>query len=50
VYRGKEAVMRWWREWLTAWETVEFDYELMDAGDRVVASQSKALEAAGFEE
>jgi hypothetical protein len=36
VYRGKEAVLRWWREWLDAWETVEFDYELVDAGDRVV--------------
>jgi SnoaL-like domain len=36
VYRGKEAVMRWWREWLAAWETVEFEYELVDAGDRVV--------------
>ena len=36
VYRGKDAVLRFWREWLAAWETVEFEYELADAGDRVV--------------
>jgi len=37
VFRGKEAVRRWWGEWLGAWEAVEFEYELLDAGDRVVA-------------
>src|SRR5437016_6183930 len=36
VYRGKEAVRRFWREWLAAWETVQFEYELLDAGERVV--------------
>jgi hypothetical protein len=36
VYRGIEAVKGFWREWLAAWEIVEFDYELVDAGDRVV--------------
>jgi ketosteroid isomerase-like protein len=36
VYRGTDAVRRWWREWLAAWEIVEFEYELLDAGDRVV--------------
>jgi ketosteroid isomerase-like protein len=36
VYRGREAVLRFWREWLAAWETVEFEYELLDAGHRVV--------------
>jgi ketosteroid isomerase-like protein len=36
VYRGQEAVRRYWREWLTAWETVQFEYELVDAGDSVV--------------
>jgi ketosteroid isomerase-like protein len=36
VHRGREAVVRWWREWLAAWQTVEFEYELVDAGDRVV--------------
>jgi ketosteroid isomerase-like protein len=37
VYRGVEAVRQWWRNWLAAWETTEFEYELVDAGDRVVA-------------
>ena len=36
VYRGIEAVRGFWREWLAAWEIVEFEYELVDAGDRVV--------------
>jgi hypothetical protein len=36
VYRGRDAVQRFWREWLAAWETFRFDYELVDAGDRVV--------------
>jgi SnoaL-like domain len=35
VFHGKDAVRRWWDEWLAAWETVEFDYELVDAGERV---------------
>lgn len=37
VHRGKEAVRLWWREWLAAWQPYEFEYELIDAGDRVVA-------------
>ena len=37
VYRGIEAVRQLWREWFTAWETLRFEYELVDAGDRVVA-------------
>jgi len=37
VYRGVEGVRRFWREWLSAWETVQFEYELIDAGDRVAA-------------
>jgi hypothetical protein len=36
VYRGKEAVRDFWREWLAAWEVVQVEYELVDAGDRVV--------------
>ena len=36
VYRGIEAVRQFWREWLAAWETQSFEYELVDAGDRVV--------------
>ena len=36
VYRGTDAVRRFWREWLAAWDTVRFEYQLVDAGDRVV--------------
>jgi hypothetical protein len=36
VYHGREAVIDWWRKWLDAWEAVEFEYELVDAGDQVV--------------
>jgi len=36
VYRGPEGVRQFWREWLSAWETVQFDYQLVDAGDSVV--------------
>ena len=43
VYRGKEAVRQWWGEWLSAWETVEFEYTLVDAGDRVVALIDKRM-------
>ena len=37
VYQGPEGVRQFWRDWLAAWETVQFEYELVDAGDRVVA-------------
>jgi SnoaL-like domain len=36
VYRGRDAVKRFWHEWLAAWETIRFEYELVDAGDRAV--------------
>ena len=36
VYRGADAVRQFWREWLAAWESLQFEYELVDAGDRVV--------------
>jgi hypothetical protein len=38
VYRGVEDVRGFWREWLGAWETVEFEYELVDAGSRCSTS------------
>ena len=37
VYRGVDGVQRFWREWLASWETVSFEYELIDAGDLVLA-------------
>jgi hypothetical protein len=36
VYRGADQVRQFWQEWFSAWETVEYDYELVDAGERVV--------------
>ena len=36
VYRGIEASRQFWREWFAAWETLQFEYELVDAGDRAV--------------
>jgi limonene-1,2-epoxide hydrolase len=37
VYHGPEGVAAFWRAWLEAWDTVQFEYELIDAGNRVVA-------------
>ena len=37
VCRGTEAVRQWWREWFGAWEALQFEYELVEAGDRVIA-------------
>jgi len=45
VFWGKDDVRRWWGEWLGAWETVEFEYELLDAGDRVVALLDQRMRA-----
>ena len=36
VYRGIEASSRLWREWFAAWETLTFEYELVDGADHVV--------------
>jgi ketosteroid isomerase-like protein len=36
VYRGVEAAAQWWRDWYSAWEALRYEYELIDAGDRVV--------------
>jgi pimeloyl-ACP methyl ester carboxylesterase/ketosteroid isomerase-like protein len=45
VYHGLDGVAEFWREWLSAWETVEFEYELIDAGDRVVALINQHMRA-----
>jgi SnoaL-like domain len=37
VYRGIEAVRQYWREWYAAWEILRYEFELVDAGERVVA-------------
>jgi ketosteroid isomerase-like protein len=38
VYRGRDEVMRFLKEWLASWDTYEAGVDqLVDAGDRVVA-------------
>jgi hypothetical protein len=36
VYHGAEEVWQFWQNWFEAWETVQVEYELVDAGQRVV--------------
>ena len=36
VYRGTDSVRRFWEAWFSAWETLQFNYELVDAGEHVV--------------
>jgi SnoaL-like domain len=36
VYRGRDEARQFWQEWLSAWETLSFEYELVDAGERVL--------------
>jgi hypothetical protein len=37
VYHGWEGARRMWMDWLSAWDNVHFEYELVDAGENVVA-------------
>jgi ketosteroid isomerase-like protein len=38
VYRGREGVSAFWREWLSAWRDLQFEVEdVLDAGENVVA-------------
>jgi ketosteroid isomerase-like protein len=38
VYHGHDAIRKYWRRWLEAWEDLEFSVsEYIDAGDDVVA-------------
>jgi ketosteroid isomerase-like protein len=37
VYRGHDGVRAYWRRWFEAWSDLEFEFELRDAGDDVVA-------------
>jgi ketosteroid isomerase-like protein len=36
VYRGHEGIRTFWRLWLVAWKDIEYDREILDAGDEVV--------------
>jgi hypothetical protein len=37
VYRGIDAVRHYWREWYAAWEMLDYGFELVDAGEQIVA-------------
>jgi hypothetical protein len=37
VYRGIDAVRHYWREWYAAWEMLDYGFELVDAGEHIVA-------------
>src|SRR5215217_5947741 len=37
VYRGIDAVRQYWRQWFAAWQVLEYEFRVLDAGDRVVA-------------
>jgi ketosteroid isomerase-like protein len=37
VYQGIEGARQWLREWFAAWGGLQFEYDVVDAGDRVVA-------------
>jgi len=44
VYHGHEGVRTFWRTWLAAWETVDFEYEeFIDAGDQVLSILSQRM-------
>jgi SnoaL-like domain len=36
MHRGADEVRQFWQEWFSAWDSVQYDYELLDAGERVV--------------
>ena len=36
VARGSEEVRRWWGRFLDAWQTVDSEFQVLDAEDRVV--------------
>jgi hypothetical protein len=37
-FRGTAEVAAFWSKWLEAWDSLEFDDELTDAGERVLAA------------
>jgi ketosteroid isomerase-like protein len=36
IHRGPEETREFWRAWLSSWRDLQFDYEIRDAGERVV--------------
>jgi hypothetical protein len=47
-FRGLSEVMKFWRRWLEAWESVEFEAKLTDAaGDRVFVELKQRMRGKG---
>jgi ketosteroid isomerase-like protein len=44
VYHGREGARRFWMDWLSAWDNVHFEYELVDAGENVVALVDQGMQ------
>jgi ketosteroid isomerase-like protein len=47
IYRGPAEVMGFWARWLEAWDTVDVDFKLTDAGDRVLAEVDQSMRGKG---
>ena len=46
-FRGLSDVMEFWRRWLEAWDSIEFEAELTDAGDRVFVEVKQRMRGKG---
>jgi ketosteroid isomerase-like protein len=46
-FRGLKDVMEFWRRWLEAWDSVDFEAELTDAGDRVFVELKQRMRGKG---
>jgi hypothetical protein len=47
TYRGPTEVGDFWRRWLEPWESQDFEVELTDAGDRVLAELTQRMRGRG---
>ncbi len=47
IYRGREGARRFWMDWLSAWDSVSFEYELRDGGAHVVALVDQTMRTTG---
>jgi ketosteroid isomerase-like protein len=44
LYVGHDGVRRFWKDWLSAWETTSFEYEeFIDAGEQVIVVLSQRM-------
>ena len=47
IYRGRLEVLEFWGRWLEAWDTVEVEFKLTDAGDCVFAEVEQSMRGKG---